>query len=198
MDWRNGGKVKTDLSRSRSRKARRVEKAAESQALAALGGIPLLYDVTLPDGTELKATGMAPKRSRTAPGRKQKRKKSPTLSKLKKLLWHEISLLVRSWSPVCAICKINPTECAAHIVPAEAGAATRFFLPNLYPCCFTHNYDEFRHRGNYVYKHMDVFGEDFVRALYLMSEETFQIKKYWVIEQTERMKKLRGNGNGYI
>ena len=53
--------MRTDPARSRARKARRVEKAAESQALVSLGGIPLLYDVRLPDGTELKATRIAPK-----------------------------------------------------------------------------------------------------------------------------------------
>ena len=101
--------------------------------------------------------------------------------------------MVRSWSPVCIApgCR-NETECAAHIVPANDGAATRFFLPNLYPCCLAHNYDEVNHRGSWVYKHREMFGADFVDALYAFSETTFQLKKHWVLEQTDRIKKLRG------
>lgn len=125
--------------------------------------------------------------------KKVKRKKSPSLSKLKKLLWEQISLLVRSWSPICIVpgCQ-NPTQDACHIVPANDGAATRFFLPNLYPGCKPHNTAEKHQRGSWVYKHREMFGDDFVDALYAYSETTFPLKKWWVLEQTERMKKLRG------
>ncbi len=125
-------------------------------------------------------------------GKKPKRKKSPTLSKLKKLLWVHISLIVRSWSSVCLACGVNPTNCAAHIVPSNDGAATRFFLPNLYPCCIACNKSEYHQRGSWVYKHREIFGADLVDCLYAMSETPFQLKKHWVLEQTERMKKLRG------
>ena len=187
--------MKTDLARSRARKARRVEKAAENAGLAAATGkepliasnqgleAPLRHwgsrDVTFPINQ--------PKRPRKA-----KRKKSPTLSKLKKELWREISLLVRSWSNFCWACFTGPVEVAAHIVPSNDGAATRYFLPNLYPCCMACNTAERFQRGTWVYRHREIFGADMVDALYEMSRQTFQLKKHWVLEQTERMKKLRG------
>lgn len=125
-----------------------------------------------------------------------KRKKSPSLSKLKKMLWTEISLLVRSWSPVCVACLINPTECAGHVVPANSGGATAYFLANLVPMCFSCNGAELRHRGEWVYRFKSILGDDVVDALYLYNKESkdrgWQFKKNWVLEQIERMKKLRG------
>lgn len=123
--------------------------------------------------------------------KRAKQPKLPSISKLKKIFWHEISLYVRSWSPVCAACKTNPTQCAAHIVPSKDGAATRFFLPNLYPACFKCNEDEHFHRGQWVKRHEQMFGVDFVDALYAMSRETFQIKRVWLVEQIERIRTLR-------
>ena len=124
--------------------------------------------------------------------KKGKRKKSPSMSKLKKLLWAEISQIVRSWSAVCLACGIRATECAAHIVPSNEGAATRYFLPNLYPCCLICNGLEKWNRASWVYHHREMFGTDYVDALYAYSDTMFQVKKDWVLEQTERMKKLRG------
>lgn len=121
---------------------------------------------------------------------KRNKKKSLSLSKLKKLLWTEISLLVRSWSPICMGCGVNPTECAAHIVPSNEGAMTRYFLPNLYPCCLICNGLEKWNRATWVYRHRELFGDMFVDSLYEMSNVTFQIKKWWIIEQTERMRRL--------
>jgi len=115
-----------------------------------------------------------------------KRNKSPSLSKLKKILWDATATIVKSWSRTCWACG-GPTQCAAHIVPSNDGAATRFFLPNLYPCCLTCNTNERYFRGSWVYKHKKIFGADYVDALYDFSETIFQIKKHWVIEQTERM-----------
>ena len=186
--------MKTDPARSRARKARRVERVAESSAISVALGI------ILPD--PLKSTAKAPlrhwgSRDVTFPinqpkrPRKAKRKKSPTLSKLKKELWREISLLVRSWSNFCWACFTGPVEVAAHIVPSNDGAATRYFLPNLYPCCMACNTAERFQRGTWVYRHREIFGADMVDALYEMSRQTFQLKKHWVLEQTERIKKLR-------
>ncbi len=189
--------MRTDPARSRARKARRVEKAAENAGLAAATG----KEPIIASKQGLEATPRLwgsrdvtfPINQPNARKSKPRRKNSPSLSKLKKLLWTEISLLVRSWSPVCFIPGCGEeTQCAAHIVPANDGAATRFFLPNLYPCCFPHNEAERRQRGSWVYKHRQIFGDDFVDALYALSETTFQLKKHWVLEQTERMKKLRG------
>lgn len=126
---------------------------------------------------------------------KRKLKKSPSLSRLKKLLWEQVSLLVRSWSPTCVVpgC-FTPTYCAAHIVPSHEGAATRYFLPNLYPCCGPHNDAERHRRASWVKKHEDMFGAEFVNALYEFAKTTHPLKKWWVIEQTERIKRLRGLG----
>ncbi len=126
-------------------------------------------------------------------GKSGKRKKSPTLSKLKKLLWTATSLVVRSWSPTCIVpgC-FALTQCAAHIVPSHEGAATRFFLPNLYPCCNPHNDAERHRRATWVKKHEEMFGEDLVNGLYAYSQTIFPLKKWWVLEQTARMRKLTG------
>jgi hypothetical protein len=125
---------------------------------------------------------------------KTKKKKSPSMSKLKKELWDATSALVRSWSAICIVCR-RPTQCAAHIVPSNEGAATRYFLPNLYPCCINCNGLEKWNRGSWVKKHEAMFGVEFVDALYDFSKTTFQLKKWWVLEQTERMRKLRGGIN---
>lgn len=119
-----------------------------------------------------------------------RRLKSPTMSKLKKILWDVISLIVRSWSKICWACGINPTYCAAHIVPSNDGATTRFFLPNLYPCCASCNRTEKSFRGSWVYNHKLIFGEDYVDALYEFSKIDFQVKRWWVLEQTVRMTNL--------
>ena len=197
--------MKTDLARSRARKARRVEKAADNAALHFISGDEKFSPIAP------KSTAKAPPRhwgardvtypiNQPKRPRKAKRKKSPTLSKLKKLLWTEISLLVRSWSPVCLGCLSNPTECAGHVVPANSGGATAHFLPNLVPMCFSCNGDEFRHRGEWVYRFKSILGDEVVDALYQFNKESkdqsslyfWQPKKWWVLEQTERMKRLRG------
>lgn len=121
-----------------------------------------------------------------------KRKKLPSMKKVKATLWQETSLTVRSWSPVCMACNSNPTECAAHIVPSNDAAITRYFLPNLYPCCFSCNEAERHYRGQWVKRHEEMFGSDVVDALYAMSRNLFQPKRWWYVEQTERIKKLRG------
>lgn len=128
-----------------------------------------------------------------AKGGKPRKKKSPTLSKLKKILWSELREVVYSQSPICVICGSDSPPVACHIVPSHEGAMTRFFLPNIYRGCGPCNYAENNRRGHWVKLHESKFGVDFVDALFAMSQETFQIKKHWVLEQIERMKKLRGN-----
>lgn len=152
-------------AKSQARAVRRAERVAENAALA---------------GERV----LTPK----------KRKKSPSLSKLKKILWTETSLVVRSWSPICLVpgCR-NETEVAAHIVPSHEGAATRYFLPNLYPACSPHNNAERMRRGQWVKIHEEMFGAEFVTALYELARTTFQLKKDWVLEQTERMRRLRND-----
>jgi hypothetical protein len=97
---------------------------------------------------------------------------------------------------MCLGCGVYPTVLAAHIIPSGNGAATRFFLPNLYPACRHCNEGERRQRVEWFHKHKELFGEDYVEALYLMSREIFDLDKSWVLEQTERMKKLRGEREG--
>ena len=113
--------MRTDPARSRARAEKRQERVKDAAELAALGGIPLLYDVRLPDGTELKATRIAPKRFRTAPGRKQKRKRAPSRKKqidgIKKRLlgvggkW---SKAVRARDGKCVMCHKTDTLQAHH------------------------------------------------------------------------------------
>ncbi len=123
--------------------------------------------------------------------KKVKRVKLPSLTKLKTVLWTETSLLVRSWSPVCVACRVNPTYSANHIVPSNDGAATRFFLPNLYPGCSSCNEAERRRRGQWVKKHEEIFGVDFVDALYAFSKTTHPLKRWWLWEQIARIRSLR-------
>lgn len=168
------------IEASAKRKERRIEKVAENVQLESLA-----------------TTGRL--RTSVLVARKQKRQKSPSLSKLKRVLWGEISLLVRSWSNVCISCG-GPVEVAAHIVPSNESAITRYFLPNLYPCCKLCNGLEKWNRATWVFHHKDMFGDDYVSALYQLAAdedkkpllERFQIKKHWVLEQTERIRRLRG------
>lgn len=132
--------------------------------------------------------------------KKPKKKKSHSLSKLKKLLWEEQRQVVYSESPnECMSCGGNEPPMACHIVPSNDGAITRFFLPNIYRGCRDCNMAEQARRGRWRGKFEELFGRDYVEALYLMSEEDnakpmnekFQLKKYWVLEQTCRMRKIR-------
>ena len=203
--------MKTDLARSRARKARRVERVAENAALHFISGDEKFPPIapkspqdaildTLAPGVARKARQFL-KRGKSKP----RRKKSPSLSKLKKLLWHEISLLVRYGNraiddqPYRCVGCAYPSECAGHVVPANSGGATAFFLPNLVPMCFGCNGAEKNHRGEWVYRFKDILGDEVVDALYLFNRESkdqsspyfWQVKKWWVLEQTERIKKLR-------
>lgn len=170
-----------------ARKARRLEKRAEIAA----GSLPGHGPAASQDAQEGLRTGVRGSRRRPPRPKRARKPKAKSMSKLKKLLWAEVSQLVRSWSEKCRACEVNPTSSAAHIVPSNSGAATRFFLPNLYPVCGPCNFAEYHQRGPWVYKHREMFGAEYVDALYAMSRETFQIKRDWVLAQTERMKALR-------
>lgn len=177
---------------SAARKARRAQKAVENAALKGEPVIapgPLAGSGTALEGPRTRGTRLD---GRKATPRPAKRRESPSLSKLKKILWDEMSLLVRSWSDTCIVPEcFSPTQCAAHIVPSHEGAATRFFLPNLYPCCNPHNDAERHRRATWVKKHEEMFGVDFVDALYQLAKTVFPLKKWWVLEQTVRIKNLR-------
>lgn len=129
-----------------------------------------------------------------------KKKKSPSLSKLKKELWHVLREVVYAEAPnICMTCGATESApVACHIVPASESALLRFFLPNLYRGCHSCNKAEQSRRGQWVKLFEERFGEDYVNALYWMAademlkpiNERFQIKKWWVLEQTARMRKL--------
>lgn len=119
-----------------------------------------------------------------------------SIPQLKKLLWNEISKYVRR-EPFCKICQ-QPTQCACHIVPSNDGAMTKFFLPNIYPGCFSCNNKERRFRFSWVFIHKQLFGEDYVNALYMMSRDIFQFKRPWIIEQIHRFKALNSTYNQHI
>lgn len=135
-----------------------------------------------------------------------KKKKSPSLSKLKKILWEVLRFVVYAESPDrCITCGSDAPPVACHIVPSGDGAVIRFFLPAIYRGCRSCNDDERRHRGRWRGKFEEIFGRDFVAAFYAMSEEEsqkppaekFQIKKHWVLEQTARMQRiLEGENKG--
>lgn len=124
--------------------------------------------------------------------KRAKKKKSPTLSKLKKELWEELRFVVYAESDKCLACGSGDAPVACHIVPSSDSAATKFFLPNIYRGCQSCNDSERRRRGQWVKRHEDIFGADYVNALYEMSKTTFQLKKNWVLSETERMRALRG------
>lgn len=124
--------------------------------------------------------------------KKVKKKKSPSMSLLKKKLWEELRFVVYAESPVCRACGLDNDPVACHIVPSSDSAATKFFLPNIYRGCGSCNDAERRRRAQWVKRHEEIFGVDYVNALYDFSKTEFQLKKHWVLEQIERMKKLRG------
>lgn len=122
-----------------------------------------------------------------------KKKKSPSMSKLKKLLWEEMRFVVYAESPDrCKACGSGNPPVACHIVPSHEGAATRFFLPNVYRGCNSCNKSEQVRRVSWVTRHEEIFGKDYVEALRDMSRTIFDMDKVWVREQTERMRGLRG------
>jgi hypothetical protein len=126
--------------------------------------------------------------------KKVKKKKSPTLSKLKKELWKEISLYVRKSGIQCITCGgIGSVAC--HIVPSSEAGITRYFLPNIYLGCLRCNYLEFNNRATWARIRFPIaFGQDYVDALYEYSQVPFDFDKHWVIEQIERMRMLNSYG----
>lgn len=182
---------KAELEAKKAKTAARKARRDANKGFLASCAVPPHGPGTLQDAQEGPLPPTPRRRTPRTPVRKARKKKSPTLPKLKKILWREISALVRSWSEVCLACKSRPTEVAAHIVPSHEGAATRFFLPNLYPCCSICNGLEKWNRGSWVKVHESMFGTDYVDALYAYSETIFDLDKAWVIEQTERMRRLR-------
>ena len=130
--------------------------------------------------------------------KKEKKKKSPSLSKLKKILWDVLRQVVYAQSEVCLTCGSDAEPQACHIVPASESALLKFFLPNIYRGCAACNKAEQSRRGQWVKRFEDAFGADYVNALYQMAadeflkplNERFQLKKYWVLEQTHRIDRL--------
>jgi len=173
--------VKRDLkalkAKSASRRAARAQRVIDN---AALSGIP---------GNASKGAIAGEKAAKRS---KKKRKKSPSMSKLKKLLWEEMRFVVYAEAENCRACGSGDAPVACHIVPSSESAATKFFLPNIYRGCQSCNDSERRRRGQWVKRHEEIFGADYVNALYEMSKTTFQLKKHWVMSETERMRGLRG------
>lgn len=130
--------------------------------------------------------------------RRGKKKKSPSLSKLKAILWDATRKVVYAESDICLTCGSDAPPVACHIIPSSSGALVKFFLPAIYRGCASCNKAESVRRGQWVKKFEARFGVDFVNALYQMVDdemlkpinERFQIKKWWVLEQTARMRKL--------
>lgn len=154
----------------------------------------------------LKKAARAEK-SKTLWPKRAKKKKSPSLSKLKKILWEELREVVYASSDFCLTCgssgaSVPPVAC--HIVPKSEGAITAYFLPNIYRGCTSCNKSEVSRRGQWVKRFEEVFGPEYVTALYQMVadeiskpiNERFQLKKWWVLEQTERMKSIRAQKTG--
>ncbi len=174
--------------------AKRAQKLADNLELAQAGG------AGKPPWPDCASNEIAPA-NRPARLKSKPRKKSPTLSRLKDLLWDQERQVVYMESPDrCMTCGSEAPPVACHICPAEEGAIIKFFLPAIYRGCRECNESERYHRGRWRGRFEERFGKDFVDALYLMAEEEnrkpiadkFQLKKHWVIEQTERMKKLKG------
>lgn len=168
-----------------SRKAKRLEKGL------ALGLRPRL-DAQGVDGGPKTSNGRtdSPK-SRGGRLNAKRKPKAKSMSRLKKDLWEELRHVVYAQSSWCVACLEPSSPVACHIVPKSDGMATAFFLPNIYRGCNSCNDAERRRRGQWVKWHEQIFGTAYVDALYSMSRETFQIKRAWVLEQTERMRKLR-------
>ncbi len=204
--------MKADLSKSKARKTRRLEKVAENAHISCAvlhpSGICPGYPHKSPQDDPGRAWGVRDAtfpinqpRARKSKPRKPKRKKSPSMSRLKALLWDQEREVVYMESPDrCMTCGSDSPPVACHICPAEEGAVIKFFLPAIYRGCRECNESERYHRGWWRGRFEERFGKDFVDALYLMAEEEnrkpisekFQNKKWWVIEQTERMNRLRG------
>lgn len=177
-----------------ARAKRRLEKRVETAQLAKIGGIPgpetgqgEARTSNLCSDTRKRATVKIERFK----AKRAKKKKSPSLSKLKKKLWLAMREVVYAQSPVCVVCKSDAPPVACHIVPSNEGAATRFFLPNVYRGCQNCNGLEKWNRGKWaILVHPEIFGQDLTDALWEFSKTTFQLKKDWVLEQTARMERL--------
>lgn len=166
--------LKAIISKSESRKARRVARKSQNADLKAQTG------------------------ARIAPGRAKRPKKRPgTLkssvkrSTLKAQIIRLLGLLDRKINgPLCrlgAMCPdyekigIHNGSLAYHIVPAQRGDSTRFVPENVVWACRVANYGEVMNRSLYRSKHIVVFGPERLERLENMAREIRQytLKELW-------------------
>lgn len=115
--------------------------------------------------------------------KKPKRKKLPSMRRVKKAAWDALSQYVRARDAAknggrCLICSTNPIELAYHIWPASAGSAAKWNPLGIVGGCGPCNYGEVNNRAEYVFKHIEIFGFEAVEKLRLESKQFVQYKRH--------------------
>lgn len=177
------------LAKAEARSMRRAARVAENAVLPTAPYTPAASQDA--PGPQKPKRGPRPNRTHVRGGAgKPKKKKSPSMSKLKKALWTQVSAYVRARdrredAGRCLACRTRPIEVAAHIIPSNEGAATRYDEFNLYGCCITCNGLEKWNRASWVYKHKEMFGAERVDQLYAQSRQITQFKRNEILAMTE-------------
>jgi len=125
-----------------------------------------------------------------------KRKKLPSMARMKKMAWEALSLFVRARDAVrfngkCAICRVNHIECAYHLIPASEGAGVKWDAENIVGACFRCNYMEHRFRMSYTLKHMSLFGADKIMAIHNRRNDIVQYKRHHYAEMIVKYTQMR-------
>ncbi len=115
-------------------------------------------------------------------GKKAKRKKLPSITKLRKQVWTALSLYIRERDKslhggLCLICRTRPIKLAYHLIPANEGAAMKFDPDDCVGACTLCNFYEQNNRARYALKHIELFGIEKMRALEEKSRTTVQYRR---------------------
>ena len=130
-----------------------------------------------------------------------KRKKLPSMAKVKKACWDALSLYVRARDAevnqgLCMICSEKPITLGYHLIPAGSGSMAKWDPLNIVGGCRDCNCGEYNRRVKYAYIHINLFGLEFMNALEAKSRIMVQYKRHDFLEMTQRFKdeleKLRG------
>ena len=107
-----------------------------------------------------------------------KRPRKPSIKSLRKKLWDTLTRYVRRRDgPLCRICKLEPGYALFHLVPQNEGNAVRYDPLNVVWGCRSCNCAEVNHRARYARKFEEMFGKEYMDALWTKSRIIPQFRR---------------------
>ena len=145
----SGPEVKTDPAKSAERRARRTERVAQCDSIAAM----VREDLGLPPKSpqdslqgRLASSFVAWAIRKPKRPRKAKRKKSPSVSKLEAILWDVFATFIkirdkRANNGLCFYCDFRPIDSAMHRIK-RGKRATKYDERNCHGGCHSCNFED--------------------------------------------------------